>query len=202
MPMQRKRALPKPFSWQALLVRLGWDSGSPYRPRWGYARALAQVIDSMWWPETGSNRRRRPFQGRALPLSYLASENPRTLLPLTVVSESAASGGRPGQVSNCAQATNVSIAITSLCANCVHKYSPRRPAVRETHLSYTGRSPGFPVELVALTNLMRLSLMKAAHAAMDGATYRKSGRSLTSGRWTFPCALFCPVAPQFACPGL
>jgi hypothetical protein len=30
------------------------------------------VIDSKWWPETGSNRRRRPFQGRALPLSYLA----------------------------------------------------------------------------------------------------------------------------------
>ena len=26
-----------------------------------------------WWPGTGSNRRRRPFQGRALPLSYLAS---------------------------------------------------------------------------------------------------------------------------------
>src|SRR5271166_2735999 len=26
-----------------------------------------------WWPETGLNRRRRPFQGRALPLSYLAS---------------------------------------------------------------------------------------------------------------------------------
>ena len=25
-----------------------------------------------WWPGTGSNRRRRPFQGRALPLSYLA----------------------------------------------------------------------------------------------------------------------------------
>jgi hypothetical protein len=33
----------------------------------------SQVIDSKWWPETGSNRRRRPFQGRALPLSYLAS---------------------------------------------------------------------------------------------------------------------------------
>jgi hypothetical protein len=31
-----------------------------------------QVVDSKWWPETGSNRRRRPFQGRALPLSYLA----------------------------------------------------------------------------------------------------------------------------------
>ena len=26
-----------------------------------------------WWPGTGLNRRRRPFQGRALPLSYLAS---------------------------------------------------------------------------------------------------------------------------------
>ncbi len=26
-----------------------------------------------WWPGTGSNRRRRPFQGRALPLSYLAA---------------------------------------------------------------------------------------------------------------------------------
>ena len=29
-----------------------------------------------WWPETGSNRRRRPFQGRALPLSYLAMGKP------------------------------------------------------------------------------------------------------------------------------
>ena len=27
----------------------------------------------LWWPGTGLNRRRRPFQGRALPLSYLAS---------------------------------------------------------------------------------------------------------------------------------
>src|SRR5271170_611583 len=34
-----------------------------------------------------------------------------------VVSESAASGGGPGQVSNCAQATRVSIAIASLRAN-------------------------------------------------------------------------------------
>ena len=31
-----------------------------------------QGFRSKWWPETGSNRRRRPFQGRALPLSYLA----------------------------------------------------------------------------------------------------------------------------------
>jgi hypothetical protein len=30
-------------------------------------------INAKWWPGTGSNRRRRPFQGRALPLSYLAS---------------------------------------------------------------------------------------------------------------------------------
>jgi hypothetical protein len=28
---------------------------------------------------------------------------------------------------------------------------------------------------VALTNLMRLSLLKAAHAVMSGAAYRKSG---------------------------
>jgi hypothetical protein len=33
-----------------------------------------QVIDSKWWPETGSNRRRRPFQGRlAMALSGLES---------------------------------------------------------------------------------------------------------------------------------
>ncbi len=30
------------------------------------------LLPIKWWPETGSNRRRRPFQGRALPLSYLA----------------------------------------------------------------------------------------------------------------------------------
>ena len=30
-----------------------------------------------WWPETGLNRRRRPFQGRALPLSYLALGVPK-----------------------------------------------------------------------------------------------------------------------------
>ena len=37
------------------------------------------------------------------------------------------------------------------------------------------RSPGFPVGLLALANLMRLSLLKAAHGVMDGGTYRKSG---------------------------
>jgi hypothetical protein len=42
----------------------------------------AKLFDSKWWPETGSNRRRRPFQGRALPLSYLALGHPRTLLSL------------------------------------------------------------------------------------------------------------------------
>ena len=30
------------------------------------------LVVKKWWPGTGSNRRRRPFQGRALPLSYLA----------------------------------------------------------------------------------------------------------------------------------
>ena len=40
-------------------------------------RRTAVLVDRLfgfsWWPETGSNRRRRPFQGRALPLSYLAN---------------------------------------------------------------------------------------------------------------------------------
>ncbi len=34
---------------------------------------LGEVRKKLWWPGTGLNRRRRPFQGRALPLSYLAS---------------------------------------------------------------------------------------------------------------------------------
>jgi hypothetical protein len=35
--------------------------------------AVGPGESGMWWPGTGLNRRRRPFQGRALPLSYLAS---------------------------------------------------------------------------------------------------------------------------------
>jgi hypothetical protein len=35
--------------------------------------------------------------------------------------------------------------------------------------------PDFLWSLVALANLMRLSLLKAAHAVMSGAAYRKSG---------------------------
>jgi hypothetical protein len=35
--------------------------------------SIVCVIRILWWPGTGLNRRRRPFQGRALPLSYLAS---------------------------------------------------------------------------------------------------------------------------------
>jgi hypothetical protein len=38
-----------------------------------------------------------------------------------------------------------------------------------------GLPPDFLWSLVALTNLMRLSLLKAAHAVMSGAAYRKSG---------------------------
>jgi hypothetical protein len=37
------------------------------------ARLNRESVLKEWWPETGLNRRRRPFQGRALPLSYLAS---------------------------------------------------------------------------------------------------------------------------------
>jgi hypothetical protein len=63
-----------------------------------YCGALRQVIDSKWWPETGSNRRRRPFQGRALPLSYLASENPRALLSHELcLSLQRQAEARPGQ---------------------------------------------------------------------------------------------------------
>jgi hypothetical protein len=35
--------------------------------------------------------------------------------------------------------------------------------------------PDFLWSLLALANLMRLSSLKAAHAAMDEATHRKSG---------------------------
>jgi hypothetical protein len=37
------------------------------------------------------------------------------------------------------------------------------------------RSAGFPVQLVTSAHFMRLSLMKAAHAVISGAAYRKSG---------------------------
>ena len=37
------------------------------------AHSSSKYLNLKWWPETGLNRRRRPFQGRALPLSYLAS---------------------------------------------------------------------------------------------------------------------------------
>jgi hypothetical protein len=38
-----------------------------------------------------------------------------------------------------------------------------------------GLCPDFLWSLVALANLMQLSLLKAAHAVMSGAAYRKSG---------------------------
>ena len=46
-----------------------------------------------WWPETGLNRRRRPFQGRALPLSYLASVQ-TSRCNFCAESEIAGDGGR------------------------------------------------------------------------------------------------------------
>ena len=47
---------------------------------------------------------------------------------------------------------------------------------RKAHSRSLGFAPpDFLWSLLALANLMRLSLLKAAHAVMDGATYRKSG---------------------------
>ena len=43
-----------------------------------------------------------------------------------------------------------------------------------------GLPPDFLWSLVALANLMRLSLLKAAHAVMSGAGYRKSGPSYST----------------------
>ena len=48
------------------------------REGWGNRRIC---FGREWWPETGLNRRRRPFQGRALPLSYLASVQNRLHRP-------------------------------------------------------------------------------------------------------------------------
>ena len=41
-----------------------------------------------------------------------------------------------------------------------------------------GASPDFLWSLVALASLMRLSLLKAAHAVMSSAAYRKSAKNL------------------------
>jgi hypothetical protein len=51
---------------------------------------------------------------------------------------------------------------------------------RRSLLLRLSHRPDFLWTLVVLTSLMRLSSLKAAHAVMDGATYRKSGSA--SGR--------------------
>jgi hypothetical protein len=48
-------------------------------------------------------------------------------------------------------------------------------ASRENSRSLGCAPPDFLWSLAALANLKRLSLLKAAHAVMDRATYRKSG---------------------------
>jgi hypothetical protein len=45
-----------------------------------------------------------------------------------------------------------------------------------------GASPGFPVQPVASAHPMRLSLMKAAHAVVSSAAYRKSGSPVFSAQ--------------------
>jgi hypothetical protein len=56
------------------------------------------------------------------------------------------------------------------------KYLIHKEAVPHTY----GAPPDFLWILVALANFMRLSLLKAAHAVLDGATYRKSGSGSSS----------------------
>src|SRR5271169_3575652 len=70
-----------------------------------------QVVDSKWWPETGSNRRRRPFQGRALPLSYLALAwiQGRSEGPLKGVSEAGRAENKDCQATAYRQTTSASI---------------------------------------------------------------------------------------------
>ena len=43
-----------------------------------YCARLCKLIDSKWWPETGSNRRRRPFQG-PLPMDLSGLESADTI---------------------------------------------------------------------------------------------------------------------------
>ena len=61
-----------------------WGGASRQGARWAKSKLnlkdlrrererVGQGKTGEWWPGTGLNRRRRPFQGRALPLSYLAS---------------------------------------------------------------------------------------------------------------------------------
>jgi hypothetical protein len=65
----------------------------------GYSDYSRQVVDSKWWPETGSNRRRRPFQGRlASELSTLESAD--IIETISVVASSIQDGLGPfGMVS-------------------------------------------------------------------------------------------------------
>jgi hypothetical protein len=46
-------------------------------------------------------------------------------------------------------------------------------------------APDFLWCLMALAKFMRLSLQKGAHAALSGATYRKSGTGMVIGQFFF-----------------
>jgi hypothetical protein len=73
---------------------------------------------------------------------------------------------RPGADLRCASPSSNSAAF---------KPSPFAVAFRKGALQVPRLPPDFLSGLVASVNLMRLSLLKAAHAVVDGATYRKSG---------------------------
>src|ERR1019366_219862 len=80
-----------------------------------------------WWPETGLNRRRRPFQGRALPLSYLASvQTFRLQFPVRV----------PAKPERVGSSTNS--ALQQLC----EYINSRRKGQTPTHVPIRRGSPG------------------------------------------------------------
>ncbi len=90
-----------------------------------------------WWPGTGLNRRRRPFQGRALPLSYLASVRD---LKLHFICADSGGAGRGGSVHvPCAATTWISIPTLNEAAK-----RPRPPLLQQPMPIFDGRSTCSP----------------------------------------------------------
>src|ERR1700761_5902233 len=98
---------------------------------WGLAALCSlQIADfkiSAWWPGTGLNRRRRPFQGRALPLSYLASV--QTFSCISCAESGAAGDGWAAPRTVCCND------LGSIPTHITHA-KPRRTAPTETRITY------------------------------------------------------------------